>query len=50
VQRERDDIVPDEWMDPEDIGRLAVFVATLPPKAAIDEVVIRRFAASPLHG
>jgi len=50
VQRERDDIVPDEWMDPEDIGRLAVFLATLPPKAAIDEVVIRRFAASPLHG
>ena len=50
VQEERDDIVPDEWMDPEDIGRLAVFLATLPPKAAIDEVVIRRFASSPLHG
>jgi NAD(P)-dependent dehydrogenase (short-subunit alcohol dehydrogenase family) len=50
VQEERDDIVPEEWMDPEDIGRLAVFLATLPPKAAIDEVVIRRFASSPLHG
>jgi len=50
VREERDDIVPEEWMDPEDIGRLAVFLATLPPKAAIDEVVIRRFAASPLHG
>jgi NAD(P)-dependent dehydrogenase (short-subunit alcohol dehydrogenase family) len=50
VREERDDIVPEEWMDPEDIGRLAVFLASLPPKAAIDEVVIRRFAASPLHG
>jgi NAD(P)-dependent dehydrogenase (short-subunit alcohol dehydrogenase family) len=50
VQEERDDIVPEEWMDPEDIGRLAVFLASLPPKAAIDEVVIRRFASSPLHG
>ncbi|MBM3474461.1 MAG: SDR family oxidoreductase [Armatimonadetes bacterium] len=50
VQEERDDILPEEWMDPEDIGRLAVFLATLPPKAAIDEVVIRRFASSPLHG
>ncbi|MBM3957313.1 MAG: SDR family oxidoreductase [Gemmatimonadetes bacterium] len=50
VQEERDDIVPEEWMDPEDIGRLAVFLATLPSKAAIDEVVIRRFASSPLHG
>jgi len=50
VQEERDDIVPEEWMDPEDIGRVAVFLATLPPKAAIDEVVVRRFASSPLHG
>jgi NAD(P)-dependent dehydrogenase (short-subunit alcohol dehydrogenase family) len=50
VQDERDDILPEEWMDPEDIARLAVFLATLPPKAAIDEVVIRRFASPPLHG
>jgi NAD(P)-dependent dehydrogenase (short-subunit alcohol dehydrogenase family) len=50
VQEQRDDIVADEWMDPEDIGKLAVFLASLPPKAAIDEVVIRRFASSPLHG
>ncbi len=49
VQEQRDDIVDDEWMDPEDIGKLAVFLATAPPKAAIDEVVIRRYAASPLH-
>jgi 3-oxoacyl-[acyl-carrier protein] reductase len=49
VQEQRDDIVAEEWMDPEDIGRLAVFLASLPPKAAIDEVVIRRFASSPLH-
>ncbi|HJN17491.1 MAG TPA: SDR family oxidoreductase [Armatimonadota bacterium] len=49
VQEQRDDIVDDEWMDPEDIGQLAVFLATAPPKAAIDEVVIRRYAASPLH-
>ncbi len=50
VQEERDDIVPEEWIDPEDIGRVAVFLATLPPKAPIDEVVIRRSASSPLHG
>ncbi len=31
------------------LARLAVFLASLPPKAAIDEVVIRRFASSPLH-
>ena len=49
VQEQRDDIVPEEWMDPEDIGELAVYLASLPPKAAIDEVVIRRFASSPLH-
>jgi len=50
VQEQRDDIVAEEWMDPEDVGGLAVFLASLPPKAAIDEVVIRRFASSPLHG
>jgi NAD(P)-dependent dehydrogenase (short-subunit alcohol dehydrogenase family) len=49
VQEQRDDILPEEWMDPEDIAGLAVFLASLPPKAAIDEVVIRRFASSPLH-
>jgi len=49
VQEQRDDIVADEWMDPADIAGLAVFLAALPPKAAIDEVVIRRFASSPLH-
>jgi len=49
VQEQRDDIVPEEWMDAEDIGELAVFLASLPPKAAIDEVVIRRFASPPLH-
>ncbi len=49
VQEQRDDIAPEEWMDPEDIAGLAVYLASLPPKAAIDEVVIRRFASSPLH-
>lgn len=49
VQEQRDDIVAEQWMDPEDIAGLAVFLASLPPKAAIDEVVIRRFASSPLH-
>jgi len=48
VLEQRDDIVPDEWMDPEDIADLCVFIAKLPPKAAIDEVVIRRWAAEPL--
>ncbi|MGQ9731316.1 MAG: SDR family NAD(P)-dependent oxidoreductase [Candidatus Zipacnadales bacterium] len=49
VREQRDDIIAGEWMDPEDVARVAVFLATLPPKAAIDEVVIRRFKASPLH-
>ena len=48
VQEQRDDIIPAEWMDPEDIAELCVFLAKLPPKAAIDEVVIRRWAAEPL--
>ena len=34
-----------EWMDPEDIARAAVFIASLPANVAVDEMVIRRFAA-----
>ncbi|HUT74930.1 MAG TPA: SDR family oxidoreductase [Armatimonadota bacterium] len=34
-----------EYMAPEEVARLAVFVAALPPEVAMDEVVLRRFAA-----
>jgi 3-oxoacyl-[acyl-carrier protein] reductase len=36
------------YMQPEDIAEAAIYLATLPPRAAVDEIVIRRFAADPL--
>lgn len=35
------------WMDPEDVAQLAVLLASLPPKMAIDEITVRRRAAAP---
>jgi NAD(P)-dependent dehydrogenase (short-subunit alcohol dehydrogenase family) len=34
-----------EWMRPEDVARAVVFIASLPPNVAVDELVVRRFAA-----
>jgi len=34
-----------EWMQPEEVARAVVFIASLPPNVAVDELVIRRFAA-----
>ncbi len=37
-----------DWLDPEDVAKLALFLATLSPKAAADEVLLRRFTAQPM--
>ncbi len=37
-----------DWLDPEDVAKLALFLATLSPKAAVDEVLLRRFTAQPM--
>ena len=39
-----------EWMTPEDVAHAALFVATQSPRAATDEVVLRRFQSPPLGG
>lgn len=37
-----------DWLEPEDVAKLALFLATLSPKAAVDEVLLRRFTAQPM--
>lgn len=37
-----------DWLDPQDVAKLALYVATLSPKAAVDEVLLRRFTAQPM--
>jgi len=36
-----------EWMKPEEVAESVVFLASLPDRVAIDEIVIRRFDAEP---
>jgi NAD(P)-dependent dehydrogenase (short-subunit alcohol dehydrogenase family) len=38
------------WMTPEDIAGACLFVATLGPRATVDEIMIRRFDSVPLGG
>ncbi|UCH33190.1 MAG: SDR family oxidoreductase [Armatimonadota bacterium] len=45
VAQARPDLDASEWMEPAEIARLALFIAGLSPQVAVDEVVIRRFAA-----
>jgi NAD(P)-dependent dehydrogenase (short-subunit alcohol dehydrogenase family) len=40
----------DDWMEPEEIARVCVFLAGLGPHGTVDEVVIRRFGSTPLGG
>jgi NAD(P)-dependent dehydrogenase (short-subunit alcohol dehydrogenase family) len=47
VRDQRDDVDFSEYMRPETIARLCLFLAELPPDAAIDEVMIRRAGAEP---
>jgi 3-oxoacyl-[acyl-carrier protein] reductase len=39
-----------DWMTPEDIAQACVYLASLSPRAAVDELVIRRFGSVPLGG
>jgi len=48
VRAQRDDVDFSEYMRPETIARICVFLAQLPPDAAIDELLVRRRLASPL--
>lgn len=36
-----------DWMTPEDIAHAALYLATLSPRAATDEIVVRRFDSMP---
>jgi len=48
VRDQRDDVDFSQYMRPESIAKLCLFVAQLPPDAAIDEVMIRRVGADPM--
>ncbi|HEO71584.1 MAG TPA: SDR family oxidoreductase [Candidatus Hydrogenedentes bacterium] len=37
-----------QWMIPEDVAHTALYLATLSPRAATDEILVRRFASTPL--
>ena len=39
-----------QWMTPEDIAYVCLFLAGLSPRATVDEVMIRRFGSVPLGG
>jgi len=36
-----------DWLEPEDIAEVVAFLLKLPPRAAVDEVIIRRFTSTP---
>jgi len=38
------------WLQPEDIAHVALFLATQSPRAATDEIVVRRFDSVPIGG
>jgi NAD(P)-dependent dehydrogenase (short-subunit alcohol dehydrogenase family) len=38
------------WMTPEDIAETCLYLASLSPRAAVDEIMIRRFDSVPLGG
>jgi 3-oxoacyl-[acyl-carrier protein] reductase len=38
------------WMQPEDIAHACLFLASLSPRATVDEIMIRRFDSVPLGG
>lgn len=39
-----------DWMTPADVAHAALYLATLSPRAATDEILIRRFDSAPLGG
>ncbi len=38
------------WLQPEDIAHAALYLATLSPRAATDEILVRRFESAPVGG
>lgn len=38
-----------DWLRPEDVAEAALYLAGLPPRAAVDEIVLRRFGSTPLN-
>ena len=38
------------WLTPEDVAHAALYLATLSPRAAADEILIRRFDSVPIGG
>ena len=47
IRQSRPDIVADDMMQPSDIAEVAAFLLSLPDRAAIDEIYIRRSASLP---
>ena len=39
-----------DWMTPEDIAHACLYLASLSPRAATDEIVVRRFGSLPIGG
>ena len=40
----------EEWLEPEDIAQAALYLASLSPRAAVDDIILRRFTSAPLGG
>ncbi len=39
-----------DWMQPEDVAHAALYLASLSPRAAVDDIVLRLFQSTPLGG
>jgi len=40
----------EEWLEPEDVAQAALYLAVLSPRAAVDDIILRRFTSAPLGG
>jgi len=38
------------WLEPEDVAQAALYLASLSPRAAVDDIILRRFTSAPLGG
>lgn len=38
------------WLEPSDVAQAALYLASLSPRAAVDDIVLRRFTSAPLGG
>jgi NADP-dependent 3-hydroxy acid dehydrogenase YdfG len=48
IRDARPDIDPTTLLHPDDVARVILFLLTLPDRAAIDEITIRRSASPPM--